>query len=42
MVAVMLSTVDDIPDAELAALPIMYVDGRNDNFRAPPAETRHL
>ena len=42
MVAVMVSTVDNIPDAELAALPIMYVDGRNDNFRAPPAETRHL
>lgn len=42
MVAVMLATVDNISDAELAALPIMYVDGRNDNFRAPPAETKHL
>ena len=42
MVAIMLSCVDNIPDAELAALPIMYVDGRNDNFRAAPAETRHL
>lgn len=42
MVAVVLATVDNISDAELAALPIMYVDGRNDNFSAAPAETRHL
>lgn len=42
LVAVVLTCVDNIPDAELAALPIMYVDGRNDNFRAAPAETRHL
>lgn len=42
MVAVMLSCVDSLSDAELAALPIMYVDGRHDNFKAPPAETRHL
>ena len=32
MVAVMLSCVDNIPDADLAALQVMYVDGRNDNF----------
>lgn len=42
MVAVMLSCVDNISDADLAALPVMYVDGRNDNFKAAPAETRHL
>jgi len=42
MVAVMLNSVENIPDAELAALPITYVDGRNDNFTKPPAETRHL
>jgi hypothetical protein len=29
-------------DAELAKLPVMYVDGRHENFQAPPAETRHL
>lgn len=42
MVAIMVATVDNVSDAELAALPIMYVDGRNDNFAKPPAETRHL
>lgn len=42
LVAVVLSCVDDIPDAELASLPIMYVDGRQDNFAAAPTETRHL
>lgn len=41
-VAVMVSCLDNISDAELASLPVMYVDGRNDNFKAPPAETRHL
>jgi hypothetical protein len=40
--AVMLATLDDVSDADLAALPIMYVDGRNDNMAAPPAETRYL
>lgn len=42
MVAVMLSTVDDLSDADLASLQVMYVDGRNDNFGAAPAETRYL
>ena len=42
LVAIVLSCVDDIPDAELASLPIMYVDGRHDNFAAAPPETRHL
>jgi hypothetical protein len=41
MVAIMLSCID-MTDAELAALPIMYVDGRNDDFKKAPAETRHL
>jgi hypothetical protein len=41
-VAVMVSCLDDIPDADRAALPVMYVDGRNDNFESAPAETRHL
>jgi hypothetical protein len=42
MVAVMVATVDDISDADLASLPIAYVDGRNNNFGAAPAETRYM
>ena len=41
-VAVAVSCLDNVPDAQLAALSIMYVDGRNDNFQAAPAETSHL
>lgn len=40
--AVVVSCLDNVSDADLAALPVMYVDGRNDNFKAAPAETRHL
>jgi hypothetical protein len=40
--AVMVSCLENIQDAELAALPVTYVDGRNDNFESPPEETRHL
>jgi hypothetical protein len=42
MVAIMLNCIENLADAELAALPITYVDGRNDDFSKPPAETRHL
>ena len=41
-VAVLLSTVDNISDADLAALPVTYIDGRNNNFAAAPAQTRYL
>jgi hypothetical protein len=40
--AVLISTLEGVSDAELADLPVMYVDGRHDNFNAPPAETRHV
>jgi hypothetical protein len=41
-VAVMAACLDNVPDDELAALTVMYVDGRNDNFQAAPAQTSHL
>ena len=41
-VAIMVNCLENVPDSELAALPIVYVDGRNDNLEGPPAETRHL
>jgi hypothetical protein len=41
-VAVFVSCLDNVPDAELASLPVTYVDGRNDKFQAAPDETRHL
>ena len=41
-VAVSVSSLDDVPDARIASLSVTYVDGRNDNFQAPPGETRHL
>jgi hypothetical protein len=37
-----LGCLDDASDAELAGAPITYLDGRNDNWDAPPVETRHL
>ncbi|MGQ0661670.1 GFA family protein [Sphingosinicella sp.] len=41
-VSVYVATLDDVDDATLAALPVQYMDGRNDNWWNPPAETRHL
>ncbi|MGH8239515.1 MAG: GFA family protein, partial [Steroidobacteraceae bacterium] len=41
-VAIVLSTVDNISDDDLATMPVMYIDGRNDDFAAAPAETRYL
>jgi hypothetical protein len=40
--AVNLGALDDVDPAELAKAPVMYVDGRHDNWKSPPAETRHL
>lgn len=42
MVVLVVSCLENVSDAELAALPVLYVDGRNNNFSAAPAETRHL
>jgi hypothetical protein len=42
MVAVMVSCLDGLSDAERASLPVVYIDGRHDDFKSPPAETRYL
>lgn len=41
-VSVMLSALDDLPSAELAAAPVRYMNGRDDDWFHTPAETAHL
>jgi hypothetical protein len=41
-VAIVVSCLEGVPDADLAELPVMYLDGRNDNLQSAPAETRYL
>jgi len=40
--AINIACLDDVDAAELIAAPVTWVDGLHDNFKAPPAETRHL
>ena len=40
--SVNIACLDDVEDSELAGAPLRFVDGRNNNWFAPPAETRHL
>jgi hypothetical protein len=41
-VSIRLSALDDADPAELAAVPIRYFKGRDNNWWSEPAETRHL
>ena len=41
-VSINVACLDDLDPAELIAAPVTYMDGRNDNWWHPPAETRHL
>jgi hypothetical protein len=41
-VSINLATLDEVDAAELARVPIRYMDGRNDNWGASPQETGHL
>ena len=41
-IAIMVSCLDNVADTDLAQLPIVFIDGRNDDFQSSPAETRHL
>ena len=41
-VSVALSTLDDLPAAELVGAPLAYMNGREDDWFHTPAETRHL
>jgi hypothetical protein len=41
-VAVILTCLENIPDAQFAELQVHYVDGRHDNFQAAPAVTSYL
>jgi len=41
-VFVQLATLDEASDAELAAAPVQFANGRDNKWEVPPAETRHL
>jgi hypothetical protein len=40
--AVSVLCLDDVDIDALVSAPITYVDGRNDDWRSAPTETRHL
>jgi hypothetical protein len=41
-VSINVAALDDLDPAELAAAPVQYMDGRNDDWWHVPKETRHL
>ncbi len=40
--AIKVNCLDDASIDDLVDAPVIVVDGRHDNFKAPPAEVRHL
>jgi len=40
--AIKVNCLDDATADELANAPVQYLDGRHDNFKSAPADTRHL
>jgi hypothetical protein len=40
--AVVVSCLDNVDVTELVNAPVMYVNGREDDFKSAPPETRHL
>jgi hypothetical protein len=41
-VSINLAALDDLTAEELTAAPVKHMDGRNNNWWNPPAQTRHL
>ena len=41
-VSINVACLDNVPDAELAALPVRYSNGRDNDWMHEPAVTRHL
>jgi hypothetical protein len=41
-VAIRVNCLEDVDPQALIAAPVQYFDGRHDDFKTPPAETRHL
>lgn len=41
-VAISISCLDGVPDEELAAVPVRYLDGRHNNWWNEPEVTSHL
>jgi hypothetical protein len=41
-VSIRLATLDDASVEELAEAPVRYFNGKDNDWRTPPAETRHL
>jgi hypothetical protein len=41
-VSISLAALDDVDPTTIAEAPVRYMDGRNNNWFNPPAETRHL